>query len=163
MGYNLSLLADYFDRARSYGLFNLVHLPGNLYYFLLAPPLPVFRDDISHVLRPPYIIADPWGMSIFITSPYYLYLFFGSYHSRLMKILWITIIAIAIPIFLYYGIGYIQFGYRYALDFLPFLFLMLLLVPKQRCDKLSWGFKTLIIASSFINLYFSVSLLSITT
>lgn len=160
-GYNLQLVSNFFERARSYGLLSLVHLPGNLYYFLLGHPLPVFRDDVSHVLRPPYITADPWGMSIFITSPYYIYLFFGSYRDRLMKILWVTVVAIAIPIFLYYGIGYIQFGYRYSLDFLPFLFLLLLIVLRQMGSQLSWGFKTLIIISSFVNLYFSTSMLSI--
>ena len=158
-GYNLHLATNFFERSRSYGLFSLVHLPGNLYYFLLGHPLPVFRDGVSHVLKPPYITADPWGMSILITSPYYIYLFFGSYHSRLMKILWITVVAIAIPIFLYHGIGYIQFGYRYALDFLPFLFLLFLLTLYQKSPTLSLPFKILFITNSLTNFYLIVTLL----
>ena len=161
-GYNLQLVMKQFIVARSYGLFSLAHLPGNLYYFLLGHPLPIFRDEVSHVLKPPYIVADPWGMSIFITSPYYLYLFWGSYRDRLAKILWITVIATAVPIFMYYGIGWIQFGYRYALDFLPFLFLLFLIAIKQQTDKLSLKLKILIVVGAFFNIYLISSLINYT-
>ena len=32
-----------------------------------------------------------------------------------------TAIIVAIPVFLYYGGGYVQYGFRYSLDFTPFL------------------------------------------
>ena len=67
------------EKAREYGLFNLKHIPGNLYHFFLATPLPVFADSLSHVLKFPYLKADPWGMGIFITSPIFIYLFPLSY------------------------------------------------------------------------------------
>ncbi len=139
--------------ARAYGLFSLAHLPGNLYYFFLAPPLPVFRDGVSHVLQAPYVVADPWGMSLFITSPYLVTLFYRSYKDRLLQALWVTVVIMALPIFFYYGVGWMQIGYRYALDFLPFLFVLFLMAP-PRPDPLTWRMKSLIVASVLVNTFF---------
>jgi len=38
----------------------------------------------------------------------------------------VSTVALSIPAFLFYSIGFAQFGYRYTLDFLPFLFLLLI-------------------------------------
>ena len=154
-GYTSQILfSKAFIKARNYGLFSLVHLPGNLYYFLLSTPLPVFRDNISHVLKFPYIQANPWGMSIFVTSPYFVYLFFLKYKDKLSKILIATSILIAIPLFLYYGVGYWQLGYRYSLDFLPLVFLLLIKNYKQQKVVLSKSFKFVILFSGLINAFF---------
>ena len=144
-------------KARDYGVLSLYHIPGNLYYFLLATPLPVFKDEISHVLTFPFVKADPWGMSIFVTSPIFGYLFLLSYKDKLSKILMLTISVIAFSIFLYYAIGSRQFGYRYALDFLPLLFFLLIKNYKNTFGKLSDGFKLLIFVSSLTNLYFFIT------
>src|SRR3989344_2034138 len=142
------------EKARSYGLFSLIHIPGNLYYFLLSTPLPVIKDSISHVLTFPFIRANPWGMSILVTSPYFIYLFFLGYKDKLSKILILTIIVISIPIFLYYGIGFRQFGYRYSLDFLPILFFLLMRNYRKKYISLSYGFKSVVIMTSITNIYF---------
>lgn len=152
-GYWSVILAKPLAQACSYGAFGFIHIPGNIYYFLLQSPLPVFRDGISHVLRPPYLRPSPWGMSILITSPYYLYLFWGNYRERIAKIILVTVIATAIPIFMFCGIGFVQFGYRYSLDFLPFLFLLFLLMLFKKSPTLSLPFKTLFIANGLINFY----------
>lgn len=143
--------------SRNYGVFSLVHVPGNLYYFLLATPQPVFRDGVSHVLKFPFLKANIWGMSIFITSPIFFYLFFLNYKDRLSKILIVTIIFISVPIFLFYGIGFRQFGYRYALDFLPFLYFLLIKNYMDKFGALSRGFKLLILFSSLMNFYLFLS------
>lgn len=153
-GYSIHItLFESLAKARQYGLINLVHLPGNLYYFLLSTPLPVFKDNISHILRFPFIKANPWGMSIFVTSPYFIYLFFLNYKDRLSKILMITITLIALPIFLFFAIGFRQLGHKHSLDFLPFLFYLLIRNYKRQHRALSLGFKLLILISSLVNLY----------
>lgn len=144
--------------ARSYGIFNLKHLPGNIYYSLLATPLPVFRDSVSHVLKFPFLKANPWGMSIFLTSPYLIYLFFLKYRDKMSYILLATIVSVAIPIYLYYGIGYVQLGFRYALDFMPFLFLLFMRNYALKYQSLGVKLKILIIFSSFLNLYLLLGL-----
>lgn len=163
-GYSLCLLGNLENQdnalleARSYGIFNLKHLPGNIYYSLLATPLPVFKDSLSHVLKFPFIKVNPWGMSIFLTSPYLIYLFFLKYRDKMSYILLATIFFIAIPIYLYYGIGYVQLGFRYALDFMPFLFLLFMRNYWLKHKGLGIKLKIIIIISSFINLYLLLGL-----
>src|SRR3989304_853027 len=43
-GYSYQILRGGVLKAREYGLFSLIHVPGNLYYFLLATPAPVLLD-----------------------------------------------------------------------------------------------------------------------
>lgn len=152
-GYSFQLTSDFFLKARSYGLYNLIHLPGNLYYALLSGPLPVFQDNLSHVLKFPFIQANTWGMSIFITSPYLLYLFFIDYKDQISKVLLAISVLTALTIFSYFGIGWWQFGYRYSLDFLPFLFFLLMRNYPKRSSGLSSGFKLTIFASALFNFY----------
>jgi hypothetical protein len=145
-GYNYQIVdGETLYLAKQYGLFSLVHIPGNLYYFLLASPLPVFRDEVSHVLKFPFITNNLWGTSIFITSPYFAYLFLIKYKEKLNKILLISAILTSILVFSYYGIGFTQVGYRYSLDFLPFLFVLLMLGYKEKNLELSTGIKIVIL------------------
>jgi len=160
-GYSLQFLEGAAARARSYGILSLLHVPGNLYYFLLAGPSPVTFDGVSQVLKFPYVKANAWGMSIFVTSPYFLYLFRLKYDDRVAKELLLTIAAVASLIFSYYGIGYIQFGYRYSLDFLPFLFFLLIRNYRRENTELSPCFKKIVLWTSLTNLYLVLTLLQI--
>lgn len=119
-GYKYQLIPEESALRRSYGLMSLQHIPSNLYYMLISTPLPVFEDS-SHVLKFPYLIYDPYGISIFFMSPLLFLIFKANLKEKFVKASLITSAAIAIPIITYYGIGYVQLGYRYALDFLPFL------------------------------------------
>lgn len=158
-GYSYQIsMVEAVKRARDYGLFGLVHLPGNLYYLFLSVPLPVFRDGISHVLKFPYIRPDWWGMSIFFTSPYLLYLFAKQRWDRVAKLALLGCVVMAIPIVLYYGIGYMQFGYRYALDFMPLLYFLFLRQYRLRYGDLSFKTKLLMITSAAVNLYLFAAL-----
>lgn len=152
-GYTNQTLVESLVQARSYGLINLIHLPGNLYYCFLNTPDPVFKDSVSHVLKFPFIKADHWGMSIFLLSPYLLYLFFKKIKGKVAINLLVSAAVVALVVFLYYGIGFRQFGYRYALDFLPFIFLAFMIIYRRERETLSNGLKILIILSSLFNLY----------
>lgn len=151
-GYNWQILGIRYSSNRDAGLHSLAHLPGNLYYFLLSGPLPVFKDGVSHILKFPFIEGNKWGMSIFVTSPYLIYLWFTKLKDwRSIPIL-VTAFIVALPILTYYGIGFSQFGFRYSLDFLPWLHLVLMLNLK---DKKNLGFKMkiLIFLGSVFNFY----------
>lgn len=155
---NDNLPAPSFQACRSFGIFSPSHIPGNLYYLFLGTPLQVFKDNVSKVLTFPFIKANPWGMSIFITSPYYLYLFFLKYKEKLSKILFLVVLLIALSIAMYYGIGYFQYGYRYSLDFLPFLFFLLIKNYKLEKRRLSIYFKWVIVVSVALNFYLLTTL-----
>jgi len=153
-GYNYQQVTELaVSTAREYGLFSPIHIPGNIYYFLFAAPLPVFLDGVSHVLAFPYITPDPWGMGIFFSSPYLLLLFFLPLYDRISKLLLVTALIIAVPIFLYYGIGYFQIGYRYALDFFPLLLYLLMKNYKAVHPALSSRLKLLIMLAVLFNVY----------
>jgi hypothetical protein len=159
-GYSLQILTNpALSQARDYGLFNLIHIPGNLYYFFLAAPLPVLKDSISQVLTFPFIKANPWGMGIIFVSPYLLYLFLLSYKDRISRLLIATSIIIAIPIFTYYGIGIVQLGYRYALDFMPFVYFLFMRNYSAQYGPLSGRLKWLIALSALLDLYLVFTLI----
>ena len=150
-GYSYQLLSETLIKAKSYGLFGFIHLPGNLYYLLFASPVPVLRDGVSKVLKFPYITYDLWGLGMFYTSPYFLKLFILPYKDKLTKFLLTTSFLTAIPILFYYGIGVKQYGYRYSLDFLPYLLMILIIAHKN--SGVSRRFIFLMFFSILFNLY----------
>lgn len=132
-GYSLQkLYVPSLFAARYYGVINAVHIPGNIFYSLLAMPAPVFRDQFSHVLKFPYLRPDPWGMSVFVTSPYLVYLFTRLRLNKQTLPYLGAIIGGLLTIYAYYGIGYIQYGYRYLLDVFPWIFMLLMISLRQK-------------------------------
>jgi hypothetical protein len=98
----------------------------------------------------PFLKPDIWGMSILFTSPILLWGFRASWKKREV---WLSILTSALMLFVllgYYGIGVRQYGYRYALDFYPFLFIMLAYAQQER---LSWLFRIIVILSFLFNWY----------
>lgn len=114
-GYGISVLVkESLARARAQGLFSLRHLMDNL-GLLLAQGFDVRT-------RFPYLIPDPNGHSILLTSPALLIAVSAGVRSHSARILWAAAFLVAVPLLLYYGGGgYSTYGYRYALDFMPFL------------------------------------------
>jgi len=126
-GYNYHIEEPYpLSKNYEFGRTNLIHIPANLYSFFIKPPEPILFYDKGFVFRFPYLKADPWGMAIWFTSPLFLMLIFNFRKNKYFMSSLITTICIAVPIFTWYSVGFAQFGYRYALDFLPFLFLLLI-------------------------------------
>lgn len=128
-GYNYTISKTDFPIGENFkhGDMSISHVPANLYSFLLMAPEPLFSDEKGgFFLKFPYLKANPWGIAIWFTSPLFLFLltrFKKGMHT--FSSLAATVV-LSLPVFLWYSIGYAQFGYRYALDFLPFLFLLLL-------------------------------------
>ncbi len=117
------LYRDALYEARSAGLFSLAHVPKNVFMMLLQGPQPIGGDSTA-VLHFPYVEPSPWGMGLFFTSPALLYVFRARIDETLVRACWIATLTLLIPILAYYGIGFLQFGYRYALDFMPFLIIL---------------------------------------
>jgi len=67
----------------------------------------------------------PDGMSLLVTTPLFALLLWPRARPRLHLPLWLTAAATALPGFLYQNTGYVQFGYRFSLDYTPYLFLLL--------------------------------------
>jgi hypothetical protein len=102
----------------------------------------------------PYLKADGWGLAIWYTSPLFLYLIKFKKSPYMVSAI-AAIFVLAIPSLLYFGIGFSQFGYRYSLDFLPFLFLILLPTFKEGLPPFA---KILIGAGIIFNCIFMLSI-----
>lgn len=133
-----------------YGLFSLKHIPGNLYLLFLKGPEAVRVSTESYVLRFPFLRANEWGMGIFFTSPFFLYLFLSKLKKKYAFSALLTSAIGILPALFYAGTGVWQFGYRYALDIYPFLFVLLALVFTKGMPLLA---KFLIVYSIFFNLF----------
>ena len=112
-GYALAGLQDFLEYQRSLGLFALVHVPMNLDYLFF--PMPRLID------QPPFFQPDGLGLSIFLTSPGLFYAVRADWRRASAWLLLGTTIATLVPSLLYYGGGWLQYGYRYALDSVPFV------------------------------------------
>ncbi len=125
----------------SEGLFSLSYIPCNLATILMG--LPVFRPE------PPYILP-PWrGMAIWVTTPAFVYALRSPRREAITWACWLAIIAVASVIFCKGCSGW-GFGYRYAMDFYPFLYI---LTVKGIGERIRWHHRVLIIISVLVNLW----------
>ncbi|MEP6776602.1 MAG: hypothetical protein ABJA50_13485 [Chloroflexota bacterium] len=149
-GYALAALSyGVLEQAREHGVFGLVHIPKNLFMLLLQSPVPYPSID-APVLEFPYIEPSPWGMGLIFVSPALFYAFRANIKDKFVQACWLAVVFIMIPVITYYGVGWVQFGYRYGLDFIPFLLLLAAIGLGQPVSKLARG---LILAGVVVNIW----------
>jgi hypothetical protein len=85
----------------------------------------------------PFFRPDGLGMSIFITSPALAYAVRA--HWRESRSWWLAgaAVLVLIPTLLYYGGGWLQYGYRYALDSITFVWALCALAAVSDEDRLA--------------------------
>jgi len=129
-GYLEATLPPWLEAIREQGLFSISHLAQNWDYFMLHTPqqIPDF----------PWIKPDGLGMSILITSPALLLSLRADWRSRLSWGLAAAFVLVMIPVLLYYGGGWLQYGFRYALDAIPFAVALCATVLARRRAGLFW-------------------------
>jgi hypothetical protein len=64
-------------------------------------------------------------MSIFLTTPVFVWLFWPKAKPWIYPFLWLTAVLGLLPPLFYQNSGYVQFGYRFALDITPYLVMLL--------------------------------------
>jgi hypothetical protein len=151
-GYALATLPGWLEDQRRQGLFALVHVPMNLDYLFFHLPKPI--PD------PPFFRPDGLGLSVFITSPGLLYAIRADWRRGTSWLLLGAAVAVLIPTLLYYGGGWLQYGYRYFLDSIPFILALCALAAARR-GSIGLGWEVLIIAGTivmFIGVYWAYHL-----
>jgi 4-amino-4-deoxy-L-arabinose transferase-like glycosyltransferase len=148
-GYTLQVLHNEPAANRGYGLWGFIHFPANLYYLFFKGPDGVFLPD-TKVLTYPYLKADIWGMSIFFTSPIFLWALKARWKELAVRLSALTCCLMLFVLLGYYGIGVGQYGYRYALDFYPYLFLLIAYASRP---QFSLSMKIVTLASFIFNWY----------
>jgi hypothetical protein len=129
------------------GIFNIAYIPRHLYAIFLQSPI-----FLNHF---PYIEPNWMGLGLFFTTPAFIYIFKWPWKKQSIYAA-IAVLCILPPIITHGTVGFTQFGYRFSLDFTPFL---MLLAAKGMREKLGWPEKALIIFSVLVNLWGVVSII----
>lgn len=95
----------------------------------------------------PYLIPSTYSLAIWFTSPWILLLIWAK-RNFLTICCWAAIVPTFFVVLLWGGVGFTQFGYRFAQDFMPFL---LILLGSAIGKKPSWYVYALLILSILIN------------
>ncbi len=103
--------------------FGLGNVLGELYSFFVVPPYRL------HAF--PYLKPLDFGTALWFTSPALVLAFFARRPVRLVASLWLATALVAGPSLLYYANGGSQFGMRHALDFAPFLLVLMGLAVRE--------------------------------
>lgn len=119
-----------------HGQFGLSYLPQNLWTMLLAGP------------APGTLLPDPRGMSLLLTTPALLFLARTRGSSPLVRGAWIALLALMAPLLLYYNTGWAQFGYRFSLEFMVPVIVLLAVAVAPRAPL---TFRVLVAVGIVIN------------
>jgi hypothetical protein len=122
--------------------FRLQYLGYELWSFFAQ--LPDFANTFPWI-RPSYS-----GVALTFTSPALIYALWARRPAVTVAALWAAVLLTAIPNFLYYVNGFAQYGMRHALDFIPFLYALMLLAARERLPV--WT-KILVVYSCAASLY----------
>jgi len=103
--------------------FGLENVPTELFSFFVVAP--AFHGTF------PYVEPLAFGTALWFTSPALVLAFFAREPRRLVASLWIATLLVAGPSLLYYANGGSQFGMRHALDFEPFVLVLMGLAARS--------------------------------
>jgi hypothetical protein len=94
---------------------------------------------------PQRLPSYPWlqptfnGVALTWTSPALVLAFFARGPRNWLMAMWAAVLLTAAPNFVYYVNGYAQFGMRHALDFEPFLVVLMFLAVREKMPKWSYA------------------------
>ena len=145
----------------SRGQFHIHHIPLNVHVLLFGRP--IWHPSERHPdWRLP--VPDDHGLSLFLATPAFLYVFrvrprrtapdphaAPSAFSRpriLLASSWLAIGLTLVPLLLYYNTGWRQFGYRFSLDFIIPLMILLAVACGSRTTR---GFRVLVVLGMLVN------------
>lgn len=113
-----------------HGILALEYIPRHIFA--------IFLRSWNYVDDPPFLQPSWWGLSLFLTTPLFLWL--GKARLRDPRVAWATIgTALAlVPIVTHGNVGLTQFGYRFSLDVQPLLFVILATVFERGMSRWAW-------------------------
>lgn len=106
-------------RIATWGLFSYHYLSKNLAVFFASLPWLTSRD--------PHVIISRHGLALWFTTPALLLVLWPKKVDATMVALFLSAAVVAIWNLMYQNSGWVQFGYRFALDYMPVLFVLLAL------------------------------------
>ena len=154
LGYNYTRFNNVFDfgylrqnvspdlaaNLRTYGQFNLHYVPHNVWAMLLSVPT---WDAARNQFLP-----NVEGMSLLLTTPALVYLAVVPRRSPLVTGAWVAIGLLLIPLLTYYNTGWWQFGYRFSMDFMTPVLILLAIAAGE---GVGWKMRVLILLGVVVN------------
>ncbi|MBC7174495.1 MAG: hypothetical protein H5U40_18760 [Polyangiaceae bacterium] len=153
MWHNHARFGDWFEWGHSYlqirwrqrierwGLFNYHYLSRNLAVFLAS--LPWLSASAPHV------VVSRHGLALWVTTPGLLFALWPKRLTATMVALAAATVPVLVVNLMYQNSGWVQFGYRFALDYLPLVFALLALGGR----RFGPGFLALAVFSFAINAF----------
>jgi hypothetical protein len=129
-------------QIEAHGLFSYQYLARNLAVAFTL--LPEFPDNAKSAIQ-----VSGHGLALWVTTPAFLLLLWPRTRPPLHRALWITVALVAIPTFFYQNSGWVQFGYRFSLDYTVFLILLLAVGGR----RFGWGTRGLLALGIAVNLF----------
>jgi hypothetical protein len=126
----------------SKGLFDISYIPRHINAILFDAP--EFTDSF------PFFKPSVMGLGLFFTTPALLYMFGAKLKESLVLPAIAGLLLTSIPLVTYAVTGWAQFGYRFSLDVLPFMVILVASGMNHRLNKLNVA---VILLSCAINLW----------
>jgi hypothetical protein len=116
----------------SHGIFSTYYIPRQAWEMLFR--LWETRSQF------PYLLPNEFSSSIIFSSPFLLFAFRRGSRDRALKFFaWVTVIAMTLVLWMHGNSGGWQFGYRYAMVLLPWLFVIILESTPKKITPLEWA------------------------
>ncbi len=128
-------------QIEQWGLASFHYLGRNL-----AVALTLLPETLS---RAPWLQISGHGLAMWVTTPALLLLLRPRTTGPLHRVLWLTVLVVALPSLFYMNSGWVQFGYRFSLDYIVF-FVMLLAIGGRPLTRVA---KALIVVGIVVNLF----------
>jgi hypothetical protein len=133
------------SRIETWGLFNYHYLGRNLAVMLTSLPWLTAKE--------PYLMISRHGLALWVTTPALLLVLWPRRTSLLTTACALAAGAVALADLCYQNSGWIQFGYRFSLDYAPLLFVLLALGGR----RFGAAFYTLLVLAVAINLFGAIT------
>jgi hypothetical protein len=127
----------------NHGIFSYHYIPGQAYemLFKLWESKPTF----------PYLVPNGFSNSILFSSPFLFLLLRNGWRVKTLKyISWLAVVVLTILLWIHGNSGGWQFGYRYAMILLPWIFVILLENSPKKITFAEWTFYAI---SFFLNAF----------
>lgn len=114
------------------GIFSVSYIPDQAWQMLANPW--IWLESF------PYLVPDGYSSSILFSSPFLLFAARSGARDRGLKYAsWFAVIALTLLLWTHGNSGGWQFGYRYAMVCLPWVFVILLESAPKRISHLEWA------------------------
>ncbi len=116
----------------NHGIFSYRYIPGQIWEMM-------WRSWETRSTFP-YLVPNPFSSSILWSSPFVLFALRSGACDRALKyVSWLAILVLCILLWMHGNSGGWQFGYRYAMVCLPWLFVIMLESSPKKLKPLEWA------------------------